>query len=419
LLGGYVTARLIGEGYDVQGVGREVAAARRRFPQARWAAAELGRTSIAEWAALLDGASAVVNCAGALQDGPRDDLQAAHADGVRALIAACSESGVRIFVQISAAGAAGGEDRFRNTKRQGDEAVAASDLDWVILRPGLVLAPAAYGGSALLRGLAAFPGMIPALYPQARVQTVAAEDVAEAVARALRTPGARRAIFELVADEPTTLADILSALRAWLGLPQRPIVRAPAWAGLAVAKAADGLALLGWRSPLRTAALRQLAAGVQGRAGDVERVLGFRPLTLAATLARSPSGVQERWFARLYFAKPLALACLCLFWGASGMIGLYRTPAAADLLVSSGFTPSAARAWVIGGSVLDLVLAILVVFRRTAPAALRLMIAVTAAYLAAATLWRPDLWSDPLGPLVKSAPAAVLALVTLALMDER
>jgi hypothetical protein len=47
------------------------------------------------------------------------------------------------------------------------------------------------------------------------------------------------------------------------------------------------------------------------------------------------------------------------------------------------------------------------------------MIVVTLAYLAGATLWRPDLWLDPMGPLVKSLPAALLALCALALQDER
>jgi hypothetical protein len=74
---------------------------------------------------------------------------------------------------------------------------------------------------------------------------------------------------------------------------------------------------------------------------------------------------------------------------------------------------------VIGGSLVDLLLASLVCFRRSAPTALRGMIVVTLAYLAAASVWAPTLWSDPLGPLVKSVPAAFLALAALAMMDER
>ncbi len=35
--------------------------------------------------------------------------------------------------------------------------VAGSGLDWIILRPGLVFRPTAFGGTAMLRGLAGFP----------------------------------------------------------------------------------------------------------------------------------------------------------------------------------------------------------------------------------------------------------------------
>lgn len=419
LIGGYVTARLIGDGHEVLAVGRDVRQAKRRFPQAQWTQADVGRTTVGEWTRLLAGADAVVNCAGALQDSPRDDLRAVHVDGVATLVEACAAAGVKRFVQISAAGVERGEGRFGQTKKQADEALRASDLAWVILRPGLVLAPAAYGGSALLRGLAAFPGLIPALHAEARVQPVSIDDVVEAVARGLRMPGAGGVTVDLVAAQETTLRDILCALRAWLGLPARPLVQAPVWLGSSVARIADAVAFLGWRSPLRTAALQQLAAGVAGRGEDAERVLQFRPQSLAQILAAWPSGVQERWYARLYFAKPIALAGLAAFWGASGLVGLAEQPRAAALLIAADFAPWAARTFVLAGSAVDLALAGLVLFRRTAPWALRGMIAVTAAYLAAATLWLPALWADPLGPLVKSIPAAVLALVALAMMDER
>jgi uncharacterized protein YbjT (DUF2867 family) len=419
LLGGYVAARLIEDGHDVVGVGRDIASARRRFPQASWVTADLGGTSVSDWTRMLDGVGAVVNCAGALQDSPRDDLRAVHVEGVRSLVAACSIAGVRRFVQISAVGVERGDGQFGRTKRDADALLSLSDLDWIILRPGLVLAPAAYGGSALLRGLAAFPGLIPALHARALVQTVSVADVAEAVSRALQQSGASRVTCDLVADGETSLADVLRALRRWLGLPERPVVELPAALGRIVAKAADALAFLGWRSPLRSAALLQLAGGVRGRAEDAERVLGFRPRSLVRTLGAWPSGVQERWFARLYFVKPLTVACLAAFWATSGVVGLFQTSAAVALLTGVGFTPQLAQLLVVIGSLVDLLLAGLVVVRRAAPIALRGMITVTLGYLAAATIWLPALWSDPLGPLVKSVPAALLALAALAMMDER
>ena len=199
----------------------------------------------ADWNALLRDADAVVNCAGALQDSFRDDLEAVHVLAVSALTRACIAAGVRRVVHVSAVGVDSGRGRFGQTKSAADHALRSTDLDWVILRPGIVLAPAAYGGSALLRGLAAFPGLIPALYPDAVVQIVCVDDVAEAVARSVLPSGPAKVTCDLVASEPTRLGDILLALRAWLGLPPARLIAMPVWSGRPSAWAADGLALAG------------------------------------------------------------------------------------------------------------------------------------------------------------------------------
>jgi len=47
------------------------------------------------------------------------------------------------------------------------------------------------------------------------------------------------------------------------------------------------------------------------------------------------------------------------------------------------------------------------------------MVLLTLGYLAGSLVWAPGLWLDPLGPLVKAVPAAVLAMAALAMMDER
>ena len=45
--------------------------------------------------------------------------------------------------------------------------------------------------------------------------------------------------------------------------------------------------------------------------------------------------------------------------------------------------------------------------------------AVSILYLIVATVTSPVLWADPLGPLVKIAPAIVLNLVALAILEDR
>ena len=164
---------------------------------------------------------------------------------------------------------------------------------------------------------------------------------------------------------------------------------------------------------------RQLRAGVVGDGEAAQRIFGFAPKSFEALLLRHPSGVQERWFARAYFVKPVALAVLSLFWIASGVIGFARADTASTVLTSAGWSAGAASATVIAGAIVDMALGFGALFRRRARAALIGMIAVSLGYLAAATLVRPDLWLDPLGPLVKALPGAALALAALAILDER
>jgi uncharacterized protein YbjT (DUF2867 family) len=419
LIGSYVTARLLVEGHEVVAAGRDIRKAARRWPQARWIKADLGRMTAADWRPHLNGVAAVVNCAGALQDGPSDRLSAAHVDGVLRLAEACHESGARRFVQVSALGVERNTGAFAETKRASDEALMATDLDWVLIRPGLVLAPSAYGGSALLRGLAALPLVMPAVHAGSVVQAVSVDDLAACVTAAVRPDAPKRVVAALSAADAPTLAQLLKALRAWLGLSSAPVIALPSVLGAAASRVADSLAWFGWKSALRSAALGQLAQGVHGETSAGALSLGFVPRTLDQVLAAWPSTVQDRWFARLFFLKPLAILILALFWILSGVIGLMSLDQAAEQLGLAGFSLEASRATVKIGAAVDIALGVLVCIRRTAPLALKGMVLVSVGYLVGACLWRRDLWFDPLGPLLKVLPGAVLALTTLAVMEER
>jgi uncharacterized protein YbjT (DUF2867 family) len=420
LIGSYVSARLAADGHAVIGIGRDIDAARRRLPGLDWRRADLATTTVEAWADLLTGVEAVVNCAGALQDSPRDDLRAVHVDGVQRLALACERIGVRRLVHISAAGVEPGRaTAFNTTKLEAEALLAKSPLDWIILRPGLVFAPAAYGGTALLRGLAGFPGVSPVVHGDSLVQTISAEDLATAVARSLEPDAPSRLCLDLVHAQPLTLIELVARLRGWLGLPPAPVVRLPVVLALATAAISDAFAVLGWRSPMRTAALEQLRMGVRGQARDAAR-LGVTVRSFDSLLAAAPSGVQERWFARSYFAKPAILTCLFAFWLLSGLIGLTAGfPAAITVLTDSGMGADLATSSVIAGSLVDIALALMLAWRPTTARALQGMLLVTTGYLIGGALVRPDLWLDPMGPLLKSIPAAFLALAALALLDER
>ena len=423
LIGSAVVNDLLAHGVEVVGLGRDTAQASRALPGARWVRADLSAlTTIDAWLPVLRDCQpeAVVNCAGVLQHSARDNVFAVQADAISALIAACEALVIRRFVQISAPRAGIDADTaFMRSKGVADAALTASTLDWWVLRPGLVLAPQAYGGSAMLRALAAMPLVIPVVHADCEVQTVAVSDVATATRHCLvgALPAGRR--FDLVEATPHTLAEVVTALRAWLGLPPAPVLRLPQMLARTVAMVADGLACLGWRSPLRTTAMRELAHGVTGDARAWEAASGMRLQGLGETLQRMPSTVQERWFARLFLLKPVVVFTLAMFWLVTAAVTVINPTPALALLASAGLTGATAKLIAFGGAVLDALLGCAILHRRTLGAAALGMIAVTAVYLVGATIVLPALWADPLGPLVKPIPAALLALGLLAIADDR
>ena len=86
-------------------------------------------------------------------------------------------------MHISIPGAAT-EDRtaFSATKREAERLIAASGVAYAILRPGFVIAPSAYGGSAMVRALAALPLQLPATEASTPFQPVTVEDVSATIA---------------------------------------------------------------------------------------------------------------------------------------------------------------------------------------------------------------------------------------------
>jgi hypothetical protein len=213
---------------------------------------------------------------------------------------------------------------------------------------------------------------------------------------------------------------VVGALRGWLGFPPGWIWRVPRALALAVATCADLLGYLGWRSPARSTALRQLAAGVVGEPAPWIEATGIAPRSFEQILAERPASVADRWFARLYLFKPLAIAGLALFWVLTGVITLGPGRAAAMAhLTAAGFPQWLAEPVLVMGSFFDYLLGLALLVRPATRPVLLTMLAATAVYLALGSALAPQLWADPLGPYLKLVPFLIATAFTLAILDER
>jgi len=394
-LGSFVLAALRAAGHV------PVRAVRRPAPGSDDVACDFARDTDAEtWRPRLAGIDAVVNVAGILRETRDDTFERVHVAAPAALYRACAAAGVRRVIQISALGA--GEDgEFIASKHRGDAVLASLDLDWLVLRPGLVYSAAdAYGGTRLLRALAALPLIPLPQNGQQELQPVAAEDLAQAVVAALARPDVHGAIVEVVGPEVLTLRDYLAQWHRWFGLPPAhwlPTPRVASTATVAVGQA--------WgRGPLCRAIWNLLDRRRVGAAEELPTLqarLGLTPRSLAQALAERPSQAADLWQARWYLLRPLALASLVVLCLVSALAGL-RTPAAvAEALLPSWPAPLV-RALALGGSVADLAFGLWIASGWQLRRALQGLFLLVLAYTLGLGLFAPQLWLEPLGGLLKN-----------------
>ena len=426
LIGRFVTDDLRIRGFRVVGVARSLS------PAQKMSALDLELPILSLDAAALTrlfsghAVDVVVNCLGVLQDGPGSDTSAVHRDFVARLLQAIGDSGRSIrLVHISIPGAAEADrTAFATTKREAERLIAASGIPHAILRPGFVVAPSAYGGSAMLRALAAFPLDLPAKAVATPFQPVAIEDISATIAwlaaRDIDDAGVKAVTWDLMQAGPVTIVGVIKQFRRAFGTDGWPRVAMPSRMLDLGARIGDLANYLGWMPPMRSTAIAELRRGVTGDPSAWIAATDIAPKSLAETIGRHPATIQDKWFARLFLIKALIVASLVAFWLVSGFIALlvsYR--AAASILTAHNFPPALVDPITIGTSLMDMSIGVLIAFRRTAAIGLVAGIVASLGYMVGAAILTPDLWIEPLGALVKTGPAIVLMLVALLVLDNR
>jgi uncharacterized protein YbjT (DUF2867 family) len=426
LIGRHVTGDLRSRGFAAIGIAR-------RFSSPQTASAlnlevpllALDSTALARL--IVDhGIDVVVNCIGLLQDGPGGDVAAVHRDFVARLLRAIRDCGRPIrLVHISIPGAAT-DDRtaFSATKREAERLIAASGVAYAILRPGFVIAPSAYGGSAMVRALAALPLQLPATEASKPFQPVMVEDISATIAWLaacdIGDKGVDAVVWDLMQPQPITLGAVIELFRRSLGTSDYPRITLPAFMLDLGARLGDLASWLGWMPPIRSTAIAELRRGVRGDPSSWMAATGIVPTPAGEVVGSRGATIQDKWFARLYLVKALVIASLVVFWTVSGCIALFVSyNAAADILRSHAFPPALVAPVTALTSLMDMAIGILIAFRRTSAAGLIAGIVASFGYMLGAAILTPDLWIEPLGALVKTGPAVVLMLVALLTLDNR
>jgi len=163
----------------------------------------------------------------------------------------------------------------------------------------------------------------------------------------------------------------------------------------------------------------KIARGAFGSPEPWTSITGIHPASLAQALAAEPATIQDKWFARLYLVKPIIFAVLAAFWILTGVVSLtFGYGIGVDLMHSTGAGALSAPA-VIAGALADIFVGVAIAWRLLARSGLFVAMSLSLFYAVMASLFRPDLWIEPLGPLLKMGPIFVLHPVALAILDDR
>jgi uncharacterized protein YbjT (DUF2867 family) len=363
------------------------------------------------WAQRLAGIDAVVNAVGILREQPGQGFRALHTEAPAELFHACAAAGVRTVVQVSALGADdAATSAYHLSKKAADDVLRALPLRGAIVQPSLVYGPG--GTSAALFNKLAMAPLLP--FPaggRMPVQPVHIDDVVQGIVRLVEEPPASVTTFAFAGPEPLRLRDYLRQLRQALGERGRQWI-VPVPTGLFRAGAALAGKLPGSMLDSETAAmlLAGNATASNGLPGLLQRP-PLAPFEFVADDAREPARRQaalDLWLPVLR----VALASMWI-WTAVVSFGLYPVQDSYALLAQVGLHGALATFALYGAAVLDLVLGVLTL---AAPARWRrwvwlAQLALIGGYTVLITLFLPEYWLHPYGPISKNLP--ILAAIAM------
>jgi NADH dehydrogenase len=218
-----------------------------REDNVEWVVGDIGQP--ATYATALSRADVVIHLAAATGAASAGQLRDVNYGGTRALIDACKEVATARMVYVSSIAVTGRDLThypYAQTKLAAENAVQESGLDFVIVRPTIVLGEGAPNWR-MLRGISCLP-VVPLLGGgSARVQPVDVRDVARAL-ECLVDGLACGSVVELGGPEVLSFSEFLARIRAACGragFPALSIPIGPARLAVAILKRT-----LGERSPV-------------------------------------------------------------------------------------------------------------------------------------------------------------------------
>jgi NADH dehydrogenase len=169
------------------------------------------------------GVDAVVHLACATGVAREALVRAVNVDGTRALVEAARRHGARRFVFVSSISAVRRHmGPYGRTKREGEALVAASGLDWVVVRPSLVYGPGDEGLFARLAHMLRSAPILPVVGDgRLPLDPLEIHDLCPVLEQCLGRPEVVGRTYDLLGPERLSFDQLLLRLSASLGVRPR------------------------------------------------------------------------------------------------------------------------------------------------------------------------------------------------------
>lgn len=233
---------------------------------------------------VMQGADAVVNCVGIMDEQRKNTFEAVQAEGAERVARLAAEEGVRHMVHVSALGASIESDsEYSSTKAEGEAGVLAHMPHAMILRPSVIFgAEDAFFNR--FAGMARFSPVIPLVGAETKFQPVYVDDVAAA---AVAGVNGAEGVFELGGPDIRSFRGLIQQMLE-ITRRRRVILNMPFWLGRIVAgvsRVVQFLSLGLIRAPLTRDQVTDLGKdNVVSDGAQTFADLGITPTALEAVL---------------------------------------------------------------------------------------------------------------------------------------
>lgn len=402
LVGGHAADALFRRGHELRCLTRDVVAARHSSVGVDFVAGDFAEfTTAHSWLPLLKDIDLVINAAGIFAETESQRFEVVHTRAPCALFAACVEAGVTHVIQISALGAdVQASSRFHLSKRTADDFLRQLPIRHTIIYPSLIFSPAG-ASTRLFAEVAGLPILCLPNRGRERVQPVHIDDVTDAIvglAGSLSGPSSVPA----VGREGISMAQYVNAFRVALGNKPRSAVAMP-----------SALVRLGSRVmgvPLSADSLSMLERDNTASSHSIERVMGHPPRAAAQFFSREAiTALQHHVEKRLWL--PAMRGSIALVWIITAVISVFGYPVeqSLDLLARVGLNGEVAMASLYGAAAVDMALGVATLLMKRRRRLWQLQAALILGYTAIISIWLPEFWLHPYGPVLKNIP--MLAMI--------